>query len=408
MKNKSFRLKKTIAAVFFTAITLTGTLFAPVCAMAATSSGTDASEEVTEPGLVMSTSYPGIEVNPGDTATFTLDFSNADSGELVQLQSSGVPEGSDEYFQGSGNTISQVYVKHGISNELATYTLKLPDDLAEGTYPVTLTASGTNTSSTLNLTLTCTTGAVGASELTTDYKDQEGPSGTTFSYDVKIANNSGISQTYSLSAQTPDGWTATFKSTDDSATTIASVDIDGGSSETVGVTITPADNVEAGDYTIPIKATSSNDSLELDLTVKITGTYGMAVATSDNTLSFDAKANKQTAVTLNITNSGNIDLTNVALTTDASEDWTIEFSENSISSIGAGETKQVTMYVTPSSSAISGDYAITVTAKSEETSVASVFRVTVETQTVWGIVGVVIIAVIVVVLIAIFRKFGRH
>ena len=49
-----------------------------------------------------------------------------------------------------------------------------------------------------------------------------------------------------------------------------------------------------------------------------------------------------------------------------------------------------------------------VTAKSDETSQTSQFRVTVQTQTIWGIVGLVIIAGIVVCLFFVFRKFGRR
>ena len=64
--------------------------------------------------------------------------------------------------------------------------------------------------------------------------------------------------------------------------------------------------------------------------------------------------------------------------------------------------------MTPSDAAISGDYVLSVTAKSDETSQTSQFRVTVETQTIWGIVGIVIIAGIVVCLFFVFRKFGRR
>ena len=48
------------------------------------------------------------------------------------------------------------------------------------------------------------------------------------------------------------------------------------------------------------------------------------------------------------------------------------------------------------------------TASASETSNSSSFRVTVETQTVWGIVGIVIIAAIFACLYEVFRKFGRH
>ena len=39
------------------------------------------------------------------------------------------------------------------------------------------------------------------------------------------------------------------------------------------VTVTPPQDVEKGDYTIPISAISAEDSLSQDLSVSITGTY---------------------------------------------------------------------------------------------------------------------------------------
>ena len=66
------------------------------------------------------------------------------------------------------------------------------------------------------------------------------------------------------------------------------------------------------------------------------------------------------------------------------------------------------MYVTPSNAAVSGDYAMTVQAATTATTAKSDFRVTVKTQTVWGLVGVVLIAAIVAGLAGVFKKYGRH
>ena len=134
----------------------------------------------------------------------------------------------------------------------------------------------------------------------------------------------------------------------------------------------------------------------------------MTVATPSGTLSFDATANKKKAVTLDVTNSGNIDLTNVNLTASAPDDWTVEFSESTIDTLAAGQTKEVTMNVTPSENSLSGDYEVDVTAKNDASSQTAAFRVTVKTATSWGIVGVVLIAAVIGCLVLVFRKFGRH
>ena len=106
----------------------------------------------------------------------------------------------------------------------------------------------------------------------------------------------------------------------------------------------------------------------MDLKVTITGKYSVSMTTQNETLSFNAKANKKTAVVLDVTNNGNVALTDINLTASAPTDWTVEFSESSIDSLDAGTTKEVTAYVTPSQSAISGDYVVNMTATAKETS----------------------------------------
>ena len=96
------------------------------------------------------------------------------------------------------------------------------------------------------------------------------------------------------------------------------------------------------------------------------------------------------------------------LTTTAPSGWTIEFSESTIDTLAAGEKKDVVMYVTPSKDAMSGDYAMTVSAQNEDTSLDQSFRVTVKTSTLWGVVGILIIAAVICGLGEVFHKYGRH
>ena len=259
----------------------------------------------------------------------------------------------------------------------------------------------------LTLTLNVTELNLGASTMTTDYADQEGAVGTSFSFSSTLTNNSTEDQSYTMSADAPDGWTVTYTASDGS-TSVSAIDVEGASSSTFTVKVTPADNVEAGEYVIPITAASANETLNMDLKVTITGKYSLSLATQNETLSFNAKANKKTSVVLQVKNEGNVDLTDINLTASTPTDWTVEFSESTIDSLEAGATKEVTAYVTPAQTAISGDYVVSMTASASETSNTSSFRVTVETQTVWGIVGVVIIVAIFACLYEVFRKFGRH
>ena len=57
---------------------------------------------------------------------------------------------------------------------------------------------------------------------------------------------------------------------------------------------------------------------------------------------------------------------------------------------------------------MSGDYMATLTAENSETSQSVQFRVTVKTQTIWGVVGVLLIAAAACGLAYVFRKYGRR
>ena len=166
--------------------------------------------------------------------------------------------------------------------------------------------------------------------------------------------------------------------------------------------------MEKGDYTIPISAISAEDSLSQDLSVSITGTYSVSLSTPDGRLSLDAYADKETSVTLSITNNGNVDLTNLNLTSTAPTNWDVSFSESTIDTLEAGATKEVTAYIKPAQDVITGDYVTDITIKNDSASSMAEFRVSVKTPTTWGIVAVAIIVVLVAVLAGIFKKFGRR
>ena len=351
----------------------------------------------------MSTSYPGVAVKPGDNVSFTLDFQNdSSSGEEVNLSQSGLPEGWTGVFEGNGRQISAVYAKAGANDGLATYSVTVPQDAKNGNYSVVLRGD----SSALKLTMTVTDEDTGDSSLTVDHDKQQGVSGTALTYNITLQNSTSSSKSYALSAEAPKGWTVTFKTTD--ANNITSADVDAHSSEQVTVTATAPKDAKADSYTIPVTAEADGQKLSTKLTAAVTGTYDTQLTTADGTLSFTAGANHRKAVTLTVVNNGNLDLSGINLSANAPSDWTVEFSQDTIDSIPAGQTKSVTMYVTPSKNAISGDYTMDVTASNQETSVDNTFRVTVKTGTAWGIAGVVIIAAVLAALAAVFRKFGRH
>ena len=136
---------------------------------------------------------------------------------------------------------------------LVTFSLSVPEDAQVGTYEVELLAdAGGDYSDALTLEVTLTEQENGQGNFSAEYDSQEGSTGTSFSFDTTLNNNRSSEQSYNLSADAPDGWQVSFNASDDS-TQIASVTVDSGSSQSMTVNITPPENVEMGEYTIPMK-----------------------------------------------------------------------------------------------------------------------------------------------------------
>lgn len=367
----------------------------------------------TETGIDMSTDYPGIMAKAGETVTFPLDFLSLDgAGYDVSLETVSLPEEWTGYFKGSSSQVSKVHVNGTASGDavedLASYSLTVPEGTAEGVYQVELKAdAGSGNTDVLELEITVNEEETGQSDFTSEYPEQQGVTGTVFNFDTTLVNNRGTNQSYSLSAEAPQGWTVTFTPSDDSSN-VASMEVEAGSSKGLQVTVTPPENVEKGDYTIPCTAVSSSDKLTTELKVSITGTYDVSLSTPDGLLSFDAYANKDSSVTLSVTNNGNVDLTNLNLSSSAPTDWEVSFSESTIDTLEAGATKEITATVKPSENAITGDYVTTLSISNENTSASADFRVSVKTSTTWGLAAVGIIILLAAGLGFVFKKYGRR
>lgn len=359
-------------------------------------------------GLELYTDYPGISVKAGDSESIAMHVSN-ESGCPVEasLNVLSLPEGWTGYFSGNGSQVSRVHVQNGAEADL-TFQLQVPEDAAEGSYTVQLqTVSDTGLSDTVDLTFDIQEVQYSQGTLETEYAEQEGASGTSFSFNTTLINNNAADQSYSLSAEAPDGWQVSFQPSGES-TKVASVEVASSGSQGLTVSVTPPENVEAGEYTIPVSAVSSNDSLNTELKITITGTYSLVLSTPNELLSFDAHANKESDVTLTVTNNSNVDLQNITLTSSAPSGWNVSFDTSSIDVLEAGATQEITAHVTPGDAAMTGDYVCTFTASCSETSADAQFRVSVKTQTIWGIIAVLIILALIAAVAAVFKKYGRR
>ena len=362
-------------------------------------------------GLSLSTEYPGVTITPGKTLNITLTLTNTSGSPVnADVAIASLPDGWEGYLQGGDYEVNEVHVGTASEGTQLTLHLTVPDSLEEGTYTVQVDADvSEEIYDSLTLSFEVNEVNAGAGSFTTEYPEQEGTAGTSFSFSTTLINNGLSTESYSLSSSAPSGWQVSFVPSDES-TSVASIEVESSTSQGLTVEVVPPEGVEAGEYDISCSAVSASETLTTDLKVVITGTYGISLSTPDGRLSFDSQANKDTDVTLTVTNTGNEELQNVTLTSSLPSGWevTYDVEDGIIDSIAAGSSAQVVATVTPSSEAITGDYVATFTAETDEATSSAEFRVSVKTSTLWGFVAVLIILCVAAGLVYVFRKYGRR
>ena len=364
--------------------------------------------QTADPYIELSTQYPAMTVKAGDSLSFSLSLDNySGTSQDITLSVEEIPEGWEGSFSAGSRQVSVVHVRNEERDDTVTFSLDVPLEAADGDYTVSLKAQGANISDTMEIALTVSAEEIGESSFTAEYPSQEGDADTAFTFSATLINNTLSSQTYSFTANPPTGWQVSFLPSGET-TKVAALDVEARTTQAVDISVTPPENVEAGTYEIPCTATSVGETMTIDLAVTITGSYALDLSTPSGRLSLDAYANQESAVQLSLTNTGNTDLTNVNLTSSAPSGWTVRFANETIDLIEAGATVETTAYITPGEEAMSGDYVTTLTARSSDASDSAEFRITVKTETKWGLTGVGIIVVLAVVIIVVMRKYGRR
>ena len=386
MKHKSIRTLSRMAA-----LALALTLLAS-CAMAESLDTAPAAE----PYIELSTQYPALTVKAGDSLTFDLDLDNYSGvSQDITLSVAEIPEGWEGTFSAGSNQVSVVHVKNQATNSEVSFAVDVPLETADGEYIIRLAARGEDFADEMEIALTVSAEEIGESSFTAEYPSQEGDATTDFTFSATLINNTLSTQNYSFTSNAPSGWQVSFQPSGES-TSVAALDVEARTTQAMDISVTPPENVEAGTYEIPVTATSVNESMPITLSVTITGSYGLTLSTPSGRLSLDAYANQESAVQLSLTNTGNSDLTNVNLTSSAPTGWTVRFANETIDIIEAGATVETTMYITPGEDAMSGDYATTITARNSDANDSVDFRITVKTETIWGLTGIGVIVLLAV------------
>ncbi len=275
--------------------------------------------------------------------------------------------------------------------------VNVPYEIDKGTYTFRVLAVN---NSVLPLTINVSEHGTLKTEFTSEQANMQGHAKSDFNFRTKLNNQTGEKQLYALTSNAPRGWSVVFKPNYQQAT---SVEIEPGQNKDITVEVKPPFGIKAGKYTIPIMARTNATSANLDLEVDITGTFEMELSTPSGLLSSSITAGRKSELTgcAQYRLNGYDQHTNELF---KPRGWEVTFSNDTIPFIAAGETAGLTAQIKAYEKSIPGDYVISLTAQTPETSSAASFRIAVKTSPLWGWLGIFIILSSIWVIFYLFRN----
>jgi uncharacterized membrane protein len=354
--------------------------------------------------LTVFTPYPGVTAQPGGSVSFPLTISGPPG--YVNLKVASLPEGWKGEIYGNGMEIHEIIIPSNDSSQ-AELRVQIPQDQKNGDYSLAVEAVGAKNRAKLSINVKVKAGASGGDKLDVQYPSLSGPDTASYSFRATLSNNSGHGRFYSLGASAPEGWQVFFKPAYQE-NQITSLSLDAGKTQNLDVTVQPPKGVKAGKYSITVAAVSGSEAVKTNLEVVITGTYRLNLTTPSGRLNADVTAGRKGAVTLQLENDGSADLQNISFSAQTPQNWAVTFEPSSIDRLASGEKRQVTAFINSSGKAIAGDYVVSITASTRETTADADIRVTVHTSTLWGVVGAVIVIGVILWVMWTFKKYGRR
>lgn len=351
------------------------------------------------------TPYPAMTVQAGQTVDIDLSLTHTVS-QRFDLSVRGVPQGWEATIMGGGRPVQAVMTdpEHPSSLELE---VTIPADAEEGASTITFIARSAETSISIPITLTVSRVEGGATTLEADFTSLRGPATARYTFSLTLENETLESQTYNISASGPEHWGLSLRPTG-AAQETPTVTVDAERSQALTLEVTPAPNPEIGSYNLSVTAVGGGETVSIPLQIEITGTYELTVTTPDGNLNAEVRADSATDVQFVVHNNGTGPLQSVELRATAPVNWEVTFEPRVIPILQADERQTVNAVFRPAEDAIPGDYVVTVNATADQATARSDIRVTVETSTLWGVIGVLIAIAAIAILGFVFRRYGRR
>ena len=252
-------------------------------------------------------------------------------------------------------------------------------------------------------------------DITAKYPKLEITSGESAEFELEVkylGDASGTPKVFDLEATAPKDWFVAISPKYPKEKKIASVELKQGfAGEGILVTVAPSFwlNPEPDEYTVTLEVSSGDLKGTYDMTVVVKAKYTLSLRPAGELFNTSSTAGKDNYFSVKITNTGSDAIDNIAFSSSKPKQWAVEFPAEKIDSLEAGASQTLDVNIKPPAKAIAGDYNITLRASGKQATADELdVRVTVETPTIWGWVGIIIIILVIAGLSFIFMRFSRR
>lgn len=358
-------------------------------------------------GLYLATDFPALQLRAGEEASLPLTIYNYGlPPQRTALTIADTPADWKADIEGSGKPVSAAFVDY---DGRASLNLKLtiPVTAKPGPYKLTLSAQGDGAQSSLPITINLAEALAAKLTATPKFPVLKGSPKSNFDFNVTVKNESAADMTVNLKADTPAGFTSTFKEGYNTQE-ITSLVIKANESKDLTISIKPTPKAAAGQVPVNVTITGDKATVQTKLVLDISGQPALTVSGEDERLSGDAYAGQERSIPLVLTNTGTAPARGISLSATPPGGWKVTFDPKDLPEIPAGETVKANALVTPNAKSIAGDYVISIRASGEGISEQASYRLTVLTSTLWGVTGIAVIGAALLVLVGAVGRFGRR
>ena len=246
-----------------------------------------------------------------------------------------------------------------------------------------------------------------------DFPTVESIAGSSFEFQVEFTYIGAEPKVFDIRTTAPTGWEVYMTPRYEKERKVTSINLKPtvGAGETMRLVATAPfwPLPDPGEYNIKVEAIADTIQATTELTAKVTAKYILTTVSANELYNTTARAGEDNVFSIKVRNLGTDAIDNVQFSSNKPDGWAVEFTPDKIDIMEAIDEQTVDENIKPPPKTVAGDYMISLQASGAQATADEIsIRVTVETPTIWGWVGVAIILIVVIGLIVIFMRFSRR